>query len=100
MPILIVVFWCSANAPISTFNPHEIHAVEKFVAANPDTCHASPAEEVTGPETIAECEARAIIEYMPGWLAKNEGKLYLTAQCFARKYEPLDMEAMKRRVTP
>lgn len=97
---MVVVFWCVASAPIDTFNPHQLNAVEKFVAANPDTCHASPPEEVEGPKTVAECEARAITEYMPGWLPKNEGKLYLTARCFQRKYEPLDLEAMKQRVSP
>jgi len=98
--IMIVVFWCSAAAPIDTFNPHILHAAQSFVAANPNTCHASPAEEVDGPQSVGQCRGQALIRYMPGWLQRNPGKLYLYAECFERKAEPLDLEAMKRKVTP
>lgn len=98
--LFIVVFWCLPSAPVDSFNPSQLNAVSKFVAANPATCGSDYPEEVDGPETVAQCRSHAILNYMPGWLQRNPGKLYMTAECFERARDPLDLEAMKRRVTP
>lgn len=70
------------------------------MADNPDACHVSAAEEVDGPQSVKQCRRNAITQYMAGWLQKNPGKIYISADCFERKAEPLDLEAMKRKVTP
>ncbi len=99
-PIMIVVFWCSAAAPIDDFNPHIVDAARSFIEANPETCHADPAQEVDGPTTVGECQGMALLKHMPGWLQKNDGKLYIYSECFLRKSEPLDLDNLKAKVSP
>jgi len=98
--LMIVVFWCLPSAPISSFDPHVLNAAQKFVAANPATCGQDFPEEIDGPETVAQCRSGALLNYMPSWIQRNPGKLYMTADCFERSFEPLDLEAMKRKVSP
>lgn len=100
--LFIVVFWCLSSTPLDSFNPHQVDAAQKFWAANRATCGTSPAEEISGPASVADCRSWAFVHYQPDWLSKaqNRGRLYLHAECFERWREPLDLEAMKRRVSP
>lgn len=102
--IAVVVFWCVSSAPIDSYNPHQLGAVQKFVKANPATCHVQQGDILDVPNlTVATCRQRQMIAYMPGWLQKNEGKLYLGADCIPYRpehVEPLDLQALKERVTP
>lgn len=108
--IFVVVYWCLASAPLDTFDPHQVDAVARFVSANPATCHASPPVVIVRTDgdmgiSLNECRARQIIAYMPTWLQDptNVGRVYLGAECLERdpsRPEPLNLQALKDRVTP
>ncbi len=99
--IAIVVYWCLASTSFDGFDPHRLNAAQSFVAANPESCRADPPLELDpafGPVLAEQCRRDAMLRYMPGWLQKNEGKVWLYAECVERGREPLDLEALKGRV--
>jgi hypothetical protein len=103
-PIIVVVYWCLASTSMDTFNPHQVDAVRKFIAEHPGECHTQQTEMLDEPNlTIQQCKSRAMVAYMPGWLQRNPGKLYLATDCVpyqAERPEPLDLQALKNRVAP
>lgn len=99
--IVVLVYWCLASAPIDQFNPHQLHASQKFVADNPATCFVSQGEVLEDRTITAEtCRRRSFLDYMPGWLQQHPGARYLGAECIEEKREKLDLRALKSQVSP
>lgn len=100
-PLAIVVLWCLETAPLDSFDPHRVNAARQFVADNPATCHADPPEYVRGPRSVEQCRGWAMLHWMPRWLSRSSsaGKVFLTVECHEDVVsDPLDMEAVKRRM--
>jgi hypothetical protein len=103
-PIVILVYWCLAGLSMDSFNPHRLDAVGTFVRAHPNECAATPSDFIQEPNVDVEtCRRRSMFAFMPGWLQANPGKLYLGADCELYRKErpdPLDLQALKGKVTP
>ena len=103
-PIVMIVYWCLASVSLDSFNPHQLNASKAFVKEHPAECAATPSDFIQEPNVdVSVCRQRSMLSFMPGWLQKNPGKLYLGADCELYKKErpePLDLQALKSKVTP
>lgn len=103
-PIVMLVYWCLATVSLDGWNPHQLNTAKIFVREHPSECAVTPSEFIQEPDVdVSVCRQRSILSFMPGWLQKNDGKLYLGADCELYKSErpdPLDLQALKDKVTP
>lgn len=101
-PIVILVYWCLASVSMDSFNPHQVGAVSAFVRQHSSECAATPSDFIQEPDVdVSVCRQRSMLAFMPGWLQRNPGKIYLGADCQLYKSErpePLDLQALKDRV--
>jgi hypothetical protein len=92
--VAIVVYSCLATAPLDDFNPHQIGAVQSFVARHPGICSAEPPLILEADVSLEECQARGFLRFMPDWQAEHPERVYLGSPCFVHTPEPLVIHAL------
>ena len=84
--IAIIVYSCIASAPLDDFNPHQINAAQIYTKAHPGICRVDPPVVLENDMTLEQCQSRAMLQIMPGWITGHPDRVWLGAKC--ENHEP------------
>ena len=79
--VAIVVYSCVAGANFDEFDPHRTDAAGYFVRQHPDICQTEPPLVLDGEASLAQCQARALLNFMPNWMQGHPDRVWLGARC-------------------
>jgi hypothetical protein len=79
--VAIVVYSCIAGASFEDFDPHRLDAAGDFVRKHPDLCQAEPPLLLDGDVSLAQCQSRAQLTFMPNWIQGHPDRVWLGARC-------------------
>jgi hypothetical protein len=79
--VAIVVYSCVAGANFDEFDPHRTDAAGYFVRQHPDICQTEPPLVLDGEVSLAQCQSRALLNFMPSWMQGHPDRVWLGARC-------------------
>lgn len=94
--IAIVVYSCAAGASFDDFNPHRLDAVKLYVAEHPQICQAEPPLILDAEVSLQQCQSRAMLGFMPGWMRQHPDRVWLGAKCEEHKPQDVIMGPVPR----
>ena len=79
--VAIVVCSCIASASFDDFDPHRVDAAGHLVRQHPDICRADPPLVLDAEVSLAQCQARAFLSFMPSWIQGHPDRIWLGTRC-------------------
>ncbi len=97
--VAVIIMSCIGSMSFADYNPHILNASLSFVQRHPQQCSMSAPLVLDWDVSIEQCQSRAEIHFMPGWLQDpaNKGRVWLGAKCERHEAQDIIMGPIEER---